>query len=70
MPIARAVLSIEIEPARTWRRICSEMTRNVSRGATPRPVTMYDGKVLIKNPINRYLINSPTQWGMKKNEEG
>ena len=30
-------------------------------------VTMYDGKTqfLIKNPINRYLINSPMLPGMK-----
>jgi hypothetical protein len=35
-------------------------------------VTMYDGKsqLLIKNPINRYLINSPTLPGMKKNADG
>ena len=35
-------------------------------------VTMYDGKsqLLIKNPINRYLINSPMLDGMKKNEDG
>ena len=33
-------------------------------------VTMYDGKsqLLIKNPINRYLINSPMLPGMKKND--
>jgi len=35
-------------------------------------VTMYDGKsqLLIKNPINRYLINSPMVSGMKKNADG
>ena len=35
-------------------------------------VTMYDGKsqLLIKNPINRYLINSPILPGMKKNADG
>src|SRR5258705_12739742 len=35
-------------------------------------VTMYDGKtqLLIKNPINRYLINSPMLPQMKKNENG
>jgi len=35
-------------------------------------VTMYDGKtqLLIKNPINRYLINSPMLPNMKKNENG
>ena len=35
-------------------------------------VTMYDGKsqLLIKNPINRYLINSPMLSGMKKNADG
>jgi hypothetical protein len=35
-------------------------------------VTMYDGKsqLLIKNPINRYLINSPMIPDMKKNEDG
>ena len=35
-------------------------------------VTMYDGKtqLLIKNPINRYLINSPMLSGMKKNQDG
>jgi hypothetical protein len=35
-------------------------------------VTMYDGKsqLLIKNPINRYLLNSPMLPGMKKNADG
>jgi hypothetical protein len=35
-------------------------------------VTMYDGKsqLLIKNPINRYLINSPMEPKMKKNPDG
>ena len=35
-------------------------------------VTMYDGKtqLLIQNPINRYLINSPMLPGMKKNPDG
>ncbi len=35
-------------------------------------VTMYDGKTqfLIKNPINRYLINSPMLPSMKKNADG
>ena len=35
-------------------------------------VTMYDGKtqLLIKNPINRYLINSPMLQDMKKNDDG
>jgi hypothetical protein len=35
-------------------------------------VTMYDGKsqYLIKNPINRYLINSPMLSGMKKDADG
>ena len=35
-------------------------------------VTMYDGKsqFLIKNPINRYLINSPMLPQMKKNPDG
>ena len=35
-------------------------------------VTMYDGKsqLLMKNPINRYLINSPMLPGMKKNADG
>ncbi len=35
-------------------------------------VTMYDGKtqLLIKNPINRYLINSPMLTSMKKNSDG
>jgi hypothetical protein len=35
-------------------------------------VTMYDGKsqLLIKNPINRYLINSPMLPGMKTNPDG
>jgi hypothetical protein len=35
-------------------------------------VTMYDGKsqFLIKNPINRYLINSPMLPGMKQNADG
>ncbi|MFA6209640.1 MAG: DUF1254 domain-containing protein [Candidatus Obscuribacterales bacterium] len=35
-------------------------------------VTMYDGKsqLLIQNPINRYLINSPMLPAMKKNADG
>jgi hypothetical protein len=35
-------------------------------------VTMYDGKteLLIRNPINRYLINSPMLPKMKKNQDG
>jgi hypothetical protein len=35
-------------------------------------VTMYDGKtqLLIKNPINRYLINSPMLPHLKKNDDG
>jgi len=35
-------------------------------------VTMYDGKtqLLIKNPIDRYLINSPMLPQMKKNSDG
>jgi hypothetical protein len=35
-------------------------------------VTMYDGKsqLLIKNPLERYLINSPMLPGMKKNADG
>ncbi len=35
-------------------------------------LTMYDGKtqLLIENPINRYLINSPMLPNMKKNEDG
>ena len=35
-------------------------------------VTMYDGKtqLLIENPINRYLINSPMLTDMKKNADG
>jgi len=35
-------------------------------------VTMYDGKsqLLIQNPINRYLINSPMLPQMKKNADG
>ncbi|WP_166359736.1 DUF1254 domain-containing protein [Pseudomonas akapageensis] len=35
-------------------------------------VTMYDStsQLLVKNPINRYLINSPMLPGMKKNKDG
>jgi hypothetical protein len=35
-------------------------------------VTMYDGnsQLLIENPIDRYLINSPLLPGMKKNSDG
>jgi hypothetical protein len=35
-------------------------------------ITMYDGKtqLLIKNPIDRYLINSPMLPNMKKNKDG
>ncbi len=35
-------------------------------------VTMYDGKsqLLIENPINRYLINSPMMPSLKKNADG
>jgi hypothetical protein len=35
-------------------------------------VTMYDGKtqLLVENPIDRYLINSPMLPGLKKNADG
>lgn len=35
-------------------------------------ITMYDGKtqLLIKNPIGRYLVNSPMLPGMRKNQDG
>ena len=35
-------------------------------------VTMYDGRtqLLIQNPIDRYLVNSPMLPGMKKNSDG
>lgn len=35
-------------------------------------VTMYDGKtqLLVENPLNRYLINSPMLPDMKKNKDG
>lgn len=35
-------------------------------------VTMYDGKtqLLVENPINRYLINSPMLPSLKKNKDG
>ena len=35
-------------------------------------ITMYEGKtqLLIENPINRYLINSPMLPGLKKNADG
>ena len=35
-------------------------------------VTMYDGKtqLLVANPINRYLINSPMLSNLKKNADG
>jgi hypothetical protein len=35
-------------------------------------VTMYDGKtqLLVENPINRYLINSPMVPALKKNADG
>jgi hypothetical protein len=35
-------------------------------------ITMYDGKtqLLIKNPIDRYLINSPMLPGLKQNSDG
>jgi hypothetical protein len=35
-------------------------------------VTMYDGKsqLLIENPINRYLINTPMLANMQKNSDG
>ena len=35
-------------------------------------VTMYDGKtqLLIENPVNRYLVNSPMLPKLKKNDDG
>jgi hypothetical protein len=35
-------------------------------------LTMYDGKtqLLIEDPINRYLINSPMLPNMKRNDDG
>jgi len=36
------------------------------------PVTMYDGRtqLLIDNPINRYLVNSPMSPAMKTKYDG
>jgi len=55
----------------------SEYTLTFAAGQLPPvnafwSVTMYDGKTqfLIKNPINRYLINSPMLPGMKTNADG
>src|SRR5258706_15622088 len=55
----------------------SDPTLTSARGQFPPvnafwSVTMYDGKtqLLIENPINRYLINSPMLPGMKKNPDG
>jgi hypothetical protein len=52
-------------------------TLTFAKGQTPPvnafwSVTMYDGKtqLLIKNPIDRYLINSPMLPNMKKNKDG
>ncbi len=52
-------------------------TLTFGKGETPPvnafwSVTMYDGKsqLLVANPINRYLINSPMVPGMKKNPDG
>jgi len=52
-------------------------TLTFAKGALPPvnafwSVTMYDGKtqLLIENPINRYLINSPMLPGMKKSADG
>jgi hypothetical protein len=54
-----------------------EYTLTFPAGQTPPvnafwSVTMYDGKtqLLIENPINRYLINSPMLPGMKTNADG
>ena len=35
-------------------------------------VTMYDGntQLLIRNPLDRYLVNSPMLPGLKKNDDG
>ena len=56
----------------------STTTRSPLRRASIPPVnafwsvTMYDGKtqLLIENPINRYLINSPMLPSLKKNKDG
>jgi len=50
------------------------MTRVADGGCSTsgRSVTMYDGttQLLIENPINRYLINSPMLPNLKKNADG
>ena len=54
-----------------------DYTMTFPRGALPPvnafwSVTMYDGvtQLLVANPINRYLINSPMLPGLKKNADG
>ena len=62
----------------TARRQQAHVHADLRRRASCRPsnafwsVTMYDGKtqLLIENPINRYLINSPMLPDMKKNNDG
>ena len=62
---------------RAARRQQAQLHADLPRRAVPPvnafwSVTMYDGKtqLLIKNPINRYLINSPMLPNMKKNADG
>ena len=62
---------------RDARRQQAQLHDDLRRGQLPPvnafwSVTMYDGKtqLLIENPINRYLINSPMLPGMKKNADG
>ena len=58
-------------------RVQGELHADLPAGAIPPvnafwSVTMYDGKtqLLIKNPIDRYLINSPMLPELKKNADG
>src|SRR5215472_2291727 len=59
------------------RRQQAQLHVDVAKGELPPvnafwSVTMYDGKtqLLIENPINRYLINSPMLPSLKRNADG
>ena len=70
-------LALGADEGQVYRRRSTQLHTHVKCNGQPPvnafwSVTMYDGnsQLLIKNPINRYLINSPMLPDMNKNPDG